>query len=106
MSSRFNQDIRRWNVSNVTSMRYMFRGDWIFNHNLAAWDVSRVQNMEQMFAECHAFNQDLRKWDVSSVTKRHFFCFGASSFEKDKHEPKFLHQTPPPTNVVVFNTKS
>ena len=94
LASRFNQDIRRWNVSKVTNMRSMFRGNWIFNHNIGAWDVSHVTSMEWMLAECHAFCHDLSKWDVSNVTKSHFFCFGASSFEKAMHEPKFPHKKP------------
>ena len=101
MYSRFNQDIGRWNVSKVTNMRYMFRGNWIFNHNINAWNVSRVTNMDWMIAECHAFNQDISKWDVSNVKTRKYFCFGASSFQKDVHEPKFPHENPLLTHSCI-----
>lgn len=97
MGSRFNQDIGRWNVSKVTNMQNMFRGNWIFNQNISAWDVSQVSNMSWMFAECHAFNQDISKWDVYNVKTRKFFCFGASSFQKGVHEPKFPSHPPLPS---------
>ena len=39
-----------------------------FNQDLSAWDVSNVTTMEYMFYEASSFNQDLSAWDVSNVT--------------------------------------
>ena len=64
----FNQDLSSWDVSNVTSMQYMFYNAHDFNQDLSAWDVSNVTSMQYMFYNAHDFNQDLSTWDVSNVT--------------------------------------
>ena len=66
-NSKFNGDISKWNVSNVTNMAHMFSWCKNFNGNISNWDVSNVTNMEGMFETC-AFNGDISKWDVSNVT--------------------------------------
>ena len=63
----FNQDLSSWDVSNVTSMQYMFYNAHDFNQDLSAWDVSNVTSMQYMFYNAHDFNQDLSAWDVSNV---------------------------------------
>ena len=66
--SKFNQDISKWNVSNVTNMGSMFVSCQKFNQDISEWNVSNVTNMEQMFYILFiAFNQDLSEWDVSKV---------------------------------------
>lgn len=40
---RFNEDISRWNVSNVTNMDEMFYGADVFNGDISRWDVSKVR---------------------------------------------------------------
>ena len=64
----FNDDISRWDVSNVISMDSMFRYTNKFNQPIGCWDVSSVTNMGHMFCGAIAFNQDISKWDVSFVT--------------------------------------
>ena len=39
--SQFNQDISKWDVSNVEDMEYMFRNSQ-FNQDISNWDVSNV----------------------------------------------------------------
>ena len=74
MSSMFlnanvsNQDINNWDVSNVTSMRDMFKsGNGAFNQDISYWDVSNVTDMSGMFQSA-SFNQSIGDWDVSNVT--------------------------------------
>jgi len=64
----FNTNINDWDVSNVTDMRGMFNEAHAFNQPLNNWDVSNVTDMRGMFNEAHAFNQPLNNWDVSNVT--------------------------------------
>ncbi|MDA7731025.1 BspA family leucine-rich repeat surface protein [Flavobacteriaceae bacterium] len=68
----FNQDISSWDVSNVTSMRFVFSGIQSkynkFNQDIGIWNVSNVTDMSNMFNNSN-FNQDIGKWDVSNVTK-------------------------------------
>ena len=49
--SVFNQDISKWDVSNVTNMISMFHGS-VFNSDISKWDVSNVRNMKAMFDNC------------------------------------------------------
>ena len=65
--TNFNGDISNWDVSNVTSMEYMFFVCKNFNQDISNWDVSNVTNMYGMFGECESFNKDISGWDVSNV---------------------------------------
>lgn len=65
--SEFNQDIRTWDVSNVTTMADMFFNNNSFNQPLNNWDVSSVTIMKSMFRNA-SFNQNISGWDVASVT--------------------------------------
>ena len=60
----FNQDIRNWDVSNVTEMRYMFNEASLFNQDIGNWDTSNVTDMSYMFNSASAFNQNLTEWCV------------------------------------------
>ena len=64
--SQFDQDISKWNISNVTYMHSMFQSSQ-FNQDISKWDVSKVIKMNWMFQYSH-FNQDISKWDISIVT--------------------------------------
>jgi surface protein len=63
----FNQPLSGWNVSNVTDMSVMFRAS-LFNQPIGNWNVSKVTNMGQMFDVGSSFNQDIGNWNISGVT--------------------------------------
>ena len=42
--SKFNNNISKWDVGNVTNMHYMFAHS-VFNRNIDNWDVSNVTSM-------------------------------------------------------------
>ena len=50
-SSKFDRDISRWDVSNVTMMNMMFCLSE-FNSDISDWDVSNVKNFSFMFKNC------------------------------------------------------
>lgn len=79
----FNDDISRWDVSNVTNMIGMFTNLYLFNCNLCQWDVSKVTSMSGMFAEAQSFKGDISGWDVSNVKDMSGMFQGASSFNVD-----------------------
>ena len=54
---------RKWNVSNVTSMRYMFFRAESFNQPLNKWNVSNVTDVFGMFNGATSFNQTLHAPD-------------------------------------------
>jgi surface protein len=64
----FNEDISRWNVSRVTTMRSMLSNTPNFNQNLSLWDVSKVTDMLAMFAQSKQFRGiGLEHWSTSKV---------------------------------------
>ena len=85
----FNQDISKWDVSNVENMRTMFVDAESFNQPIGEWDVSNVENMFRMFNVASSFNQDLSKWDVSNVKNCDVFCYLADSWTLPK--PNFTN---------------
>ena len=56
-------------------MSGMFTGAGAFNQDISKWDVSNVTDMKEMFALTVMFNQDLSGWDVSKVTDCMNFSF-------------------------------
>ena len=63
--SKFNGDISKWNVSNVTNMEGIFYNSH-FNQDISNWDVSNVKDMQWMFSYSK-FNQNISNWDISNV---------------------------------------
>lgn len=107
-ASTFNQDIGRWDVSNVTNLGSMFNGNTSFNQDLHRWDVSqvvdmhgvfhkatnfngdistwntsKVETMQSLFAHTKAFNGDISQWDVGRVTNMHLMFDRAPEFNQD-----------------------
>ena len=82
-ATSFNSDISGWDVSNVTNMFRMFRLATSFNSDISGWDVSKVTSMYDMFYRATSFDQDLSNWDVSNVTNMSSMFDGATSFDSD-----------------------
>ena len=69
-------DLSKWNVSKVTTMKYMFyqMGQWSTTFSLgdlSGWNTSNVTNMYKTFntTGCRAtWSLNLSKWDVRKVT--------------------------------------
>jgi hypothetical protein len=69
------------NLSNINSLREMFRNCLVFNGNLNDWDVSMVNDLTGMFEECTLFNQPVDRWDVSRVRSfSKLFAFTSFNF--------------------------
>ena len=79
----FNEDIGKWNVSNVIDMSFMFAHARSFNQDIGKWDVSNVNNMDAMFYNARSFNQDIGNWDVSSVTNMKYMFYEAEKFNQN-----------------------
>ena len=85
----FNQDISNWDVSQVTTMSYMFYTDFSidppyssFNVDIGSWDVSSVTDMSHMFENAKIFNQFIGEWDVSNVTDMSYLFSKAIDFNQ------------------------
>ena len=79
----FNQNISNWDVSNVTDMDGMFNAASSFNQDISGWNVSNVTNMWAMFSHAKKFNQDISDWNVSNVTNMFSMFQSASSFNQN-----------------------
>ena len=77
----FNEDISRWNVSNVVDLGATFQGASSFNCVLSGWDVGQVQNMGGTFQGATSFNGDLSRWDVGQVQNMNL-TFSRTSFDR------------------------
>jgi hypothetical protein len=79
--------IENWDTSNVTDMSSLFtpQGDFIssFNDDISRWDVSNVERLDYMFIEAVSFNVDLNGWDVSQVTGMRGMFSGARVFDQE-----------------------
>ena len=79
---RFNSPIEHWDVSAVTNMEGVFHACSSFNQSLNGWNVGKVTDMTYMFDECEKFNQPLDKWDVSNVTNMRVMFGRCASFNQ------------------------
>ena len=82
-ATSFDQDISGWDVSKVTTMASMFYKATSFNGDISEWEVSKVTRMPGMFIDALAFDQDISGWDVSQVTTMQYMFQGATVFDQD-----------------------
>ena len=84
-NNAFNQDIGNWDVSNVEFFNSMFENNPAFNNggspSISGWTTTNGTDMENMFRVTN-FNQDIGNWDVSNVTNMSGM-FAATSFNHD-----------------------
>lgn len=83
--STFNRDLTRWDVSRVKDMYEMFDGCTAFNQPLHNWNVGNVETMEGMFAECTSFNQPLHNWNTGNVRDMEGMFYGCTEFNQPLH---------------------
>ena len=95
--SSFNEDLSKWDVTNVTNMEGMFAGATSFNKNLLEWKdkVGNVTNMAYMFAGAKSFNHNLLEWkdNVGNVTDMKYMFFEAIKFNQDLRTWKVSEET-------------
>ena len=63
----FNQDISKWDISNVTNLESMFNNCKLFNQDISSWNTSKVTNMSYMFRNANSFNTYIQSWNVINV---------------------------------------
>jgi surface protein len=82
-ASAFNGDISGWNTTSITSMSGMFYMASIFNQDIGGWEMGNVTSISGMFNDAAVFNQDISGWDVSSVTDMQTVFADTNAFNQD-----------------------
>ena len=80
---KFNGDLSKWDVGNVTSMRSTFYGCDVFNANLSEWNVGRVVRMDDMLLGCYVFSSDISRWNVAQVSNMDQLFYNCWAFNAD-----------------------
>ena len=76
----FNEDISRWNVSNVVSMNSLFHGATSFNSDLSCWEVGQDKSMIFVFYNATSFTHQLGgAWSTSTAEQDHMFLYSHGS---------------------------
>ena len=78
------------------NMSLMFWAAHLFNQDISKWDTSNITRMSLMFKHAGAFNQDTSKWNTSKVRDAWLMFWGASAFKYAKQldakkKTKFYH---------------
>jgi hypothetical protein len=89
LTKKFNQDISKWNVSGVHSMRNMFE-ESVFNQDISAWDVSNVTGFYDMFRKSK-FDKDLNNWKVNKDALL-YNMFDDCPIKQKNKLPKWYHE--------------
>ena len=76
----FNGDISGWDTSSVTDMSSVFHGANAFNQDIGEWVTSKVTDMKYMFGDAYAFNTNIGEWVTSSVTDMSRMFYNAHVF--------------------------
>lgn len=63
----FNGDVSGWDVSNVSTMSWLFYNASSFNGSLRNWNVSGVTEMSGLFSRASAFSSDISTWCVAGI---------------------------------------
>lgn len=72
-------NIANWDVSNVTTMRSMFREATSFNANISSWSVANLSNVNNMFQNASSFTQNLSSWTTNVVVQPSSFSANANA---------------------------
>ena len=85
-ATSFNGDINHWDTSNVTNMGWVFRDAAAFNKDLNNWNTQNVFTIDYMFMGATNFNGNISSWDTSNVTDMSSVFNGAMEFNQDLND--------------------
>ena len=75
-------DFEKWDITNVTSMKYMFMHPYSFCFNnikgISNWNTSNVTNMSNMFFRCTTI-PNISNWNTSKVLDMSYMFYGCNN---------------------------
>ena len=83
--------IERWDVSNLSSMDFMFCGCKKFNRSLNDWNSKKVMYMYCTFNGCEKLNQPFDKWYLDDNAEIGYVFEGCKSLKQDDLSGIFTH---------------
>ncbi|WP_340198605.1 BspA family leucine-rich repeat surface protein [Ascidiimonas sp. W6] len=83
LCATFNGIVNNWDVNNITDLSGMFARAIIFNRPLDNWNTISVTDMTETFSEARDFNEPLDNWNTASVTNMSSMFSNASDFNQN-----------------------
>ncbi|PCE66046.1 BspA family leucine-rich repeat surface protein [Sediminicola luteus] len=74
--------LNHWNVSTIADISGMFADAEIFNRPLDNWNTISVTDMSETFSGAHLFNEPLDNWNTASVTTTKNMFRAANNFNQ------------------------
>lgn len=79
----FNGILNNWDVNTITDISGMFAQAEIFNRPLDLWNTINVTDMSWVFHRARRFNEPLDNWNTSSVVTMEYLFSEAGSFNQN-----------------------
>ena len=79
----FNGIVNNWNVSTITDISGIFHDALIFNRPLDNWNTAAVTDMSFAFADARLFNEPLDSWNTAAVTTMESMFNNADNFNQN-----------------------
>lgn len=85
--TKFNQDLKYWNVSNVYNFSSMFSGATVFNGDISTWrfkglDLEYPLNFTNMFYNATSFNKSISQWNVDFCVSMAGMFYNTKAFSQ------------------------
>ncbi|MEA1784998.1 BspA family leucine-rich repeat surface protein, partial [Arenibacter sp. GZD96] len=81
--SSFNGIVNNWNISTVTDISGIFSDAMVFNRPLENWNTINVTDMSSVFEGANQFNEPLDNWNTASVQTMENMFSRASAFNQN-----------------------
>ncbi len=82
-ATSFNGIMNGWDVSTITDISGLFEEASTFNRPLDTWDTSAITDMSHTFHRAGRFNEPLDNWNTSAVTTMEYLFSEASRFNQN-----------------------
>ncbi len=79
----FNGIVNDWDVTTITDISGIFRQASVFNRPLDNWTTNSVTDMSSVFEGAALFNEPLDSWNTAAVTTMEKMFSGAQSFNQN-----------------------